>query len=407
MAKNMYQKRKERQNKPEEVADTSKTNINWDIGTEWKPLTKPYFIRILYQIDFTYLNYNEKEMKKMNKENFQITNHDFIIYKDDSGNVKVNVMLINHDLWLTQDLIAELFGTARSTITDHINNIFKSGELDEKTSVGISDQSTGGRKAKLYNLDVIIAVGYRVNSKKATNFRIWATHVLKEYMIKGAVLDAKRLRNPNYIFGEDYFDEVLEKIKDIRSSERRFYQKITDIYANCSVDYDKDDELTKNFFKTVQNKLHFAITGNTAAEIIYNRVSSDKTNMGLTNWKSSPNGPIRKYDVDIAKNYLDEKELKNLNRIVTMYLDYAEFQAENHNAMTMKDWIERLNAFLQFNGQEILKDSGKISAKVAQELAFKEFDKFKVKQDKLYQSDFDNFINEVKFINKGSDNNEI
>ena len=343
----------------------------------------------------------------MNKENFQITNHDFIIYKDASGNVKVNVMLINHDLWLTQDLIAELFGTARSTITDHINNIFKSGELDEKTSVGISDQSTGGRKAKLYNLDVIIAVGYRVNSKKATNFRIWATHVLKEYMIKGAVLDAERLRNPNYIFGEDYFDEVLEKIKDIRSSERRFYQKITDIYANCSVDYDKDDELTKNFFKTVQNKLHFAITGNTAAEIIYNRVSSDKTNMGLTNWKSSPNGPIRKYDVDIAKNYLDEKELKNLNRIVTMYLDYAEFQAENHNAMTMKDWIERLNAFLQFNGQEILKDSGKISAKVAQELAYKEYDKFKVKQDKLYQSDFDNFINEVKFINKGSDNNEI
>lgn len=239
----------------------------------------------------------------MNKEKLQITNHDFIIYKDDSGNVKVNVMLINHDLWLTQDLIAELFGTARSTITDHINNIFKSGELDEKTSVGISDQSTGGRKAKLYNLDVIIAVGYRVNSKKATNFRIWSTNILKEYMIKGAVLDVERLKNPNYIFGEDYFDEVLEKIKDIRSSERRFYQKITDIYANCSIDYDKDDELTKTFFKTVQNKLHFAITGNTAAEIIYNRVSSDKTNMGLTNWKSSPSGPIRKYDVDIAKNY--------------------------------------------------------------------------------------------------------
>ncbi|MEG1995829.1 MAG: virulence RhuM family protein, partial [Bacilli bacterium] len=256
------------------------------------------------------------------------------------------------------------------------------------------------------NLDVIIAVGYRVNSKKATNFRIWATNILKEYMIKGAVLDVERLKNPNYIFGEDYFDEVLEKIKDIRSSERRFYQKITDIYANCSIDYDKDDELTKIFFKTVQNKLHFAITGNTAAEIIYNRASSDKINMGLTNWKSSPSGPIRKYDVDIAKNYLDEKELKNLNRIVTMYLDYAEFQAENHNAMTMKDWVERLNAFLQFNGQEILKDSGKISAKVAQELAYKEFDKFKVKHDKLYQSDFDKFINEVKMIDEGS-NNEI
>ena len=342
----------------------------------------------------------------MNKEKLQITNHDFIIYKDDSGNVKVNVMLINHDLWLTQDLIAELFGTARSTITEHIGNIFKSGELDENNTVGKTDIVNSKKPVKIYNLDVIIAVGYRVNSKKATNFRIWATKVLKEYMIKGAVLDVERLKNPSYIFGEDYFEETLEKVKDIRSSERRFYQKITDIYCLCSVDYDKDDELTKTFFKTVQNKLHFAITGNTAAEIIYNRVSSDKTNMGLTNWKSSPSGPIRKYDVDIAKNYLNEKEHKNLNRIVTMYLDYAEFQAENHNAMTMKDWVERLNAFLQFNGQEILKDSGKISAKVAQELAYKEFDKFKVKQDKLYQSDFDNFINEVKLMNEGNDNNE-
>ena len=339
----------------------------------------------------------------MNKEKLQITNHDFLLYKDGNGNVKVSVMLINNDLWLTQDLIAELFGTARSTITEHINNILNDGELNKETSVGISDISSGGRKPKIYNLDMIIAVGYRVNSKKATNFRIWATKVLKEYMIKGVVMDDERLKNPNYIFGEDYFEETLERIRNIRSSERRFYQKITDIYSSCSVDYDKDSEITKEFFKTVQNKLHYAITGNTAAETIYNRVDSEKENMGLTNWKNSPDGPIYKYDVDIAKNYLNEKELKDLNRIVTMYLDYAELQAENHNAMTMKDWVEKLNAFLQFNGKEILHNAGKISAGVAKELAYKEYDKFKVKQDKLYKSDFDNFLNETRMIENGSD----
>ena len=332
----------------------------------------------------------------MNKNNsIQVTNHDFIIYKDGSDDVKVSVLLINNDLWLTQDLIASLFGVSRSTITEHISNIFNSGELDEKTSVGISDESTGGRKAKLYNLNVIIAVGYRVNSKKATNFRIWATKVLNEYIRKGFVMDDERLKNPNYIFGEDFFEEMLERIKNIRSSERRFYQKITDIYALCSVDYDKDSDITKTFFKTVQNKLHFAITGNTAAEIIYNRVDSNKENLGLTNWKNSPNGPIYRYDVDIAKNYLNEKELKNLNRIVSMYLDYAEEQAENHNAMTMEDWIAKLNAFLQFNDKEILQNAGKISQKVAQELAYEEYDKFKIKQDELYKSDFDLLIEEA------------
>ena len=334
----------------------------------------------------------------------QITTYDFLIYKDSNSDVKVSVMLINNDLWLTQDLIAELFGTARSTITEHINNILKEGELSKETSVEISDRSSGGRKPKIYNLDMIIAVGYRVNSKKATNFRIWATKVLKEYMIKGFIIDDERLKNPNYIFGEDYFEEMLERIRNIRSSERRFYQKITDIYSSCSVDYDKDSEITKDFFKTVQNKLHFAITGQTAAEIIYNRVDSNKEHMGLTNWKNSPDGPIYRYDVDIAKNYLDENELKALNRIVTMYLDYAELQAENHNAMTMKDWVERLNAFLQFNGKEILHNAGKISAKVAQELAYREYNKFKVKQDKLYKSDFDNFLNEAKNIGDNDKN---
>ena len=336
----------------------------------------------------------------------QVTTHDFLIYRDGNNDVKVSVMLINNDLWLTQDLIAELFGTARSTITEHINNILKDGELKEETSVGISDISSGGRKPKIYNLDMIIAVGYRVNSKKATNFRIWATKVLREYMIKGFVMDDERLKNPNYIFGEDYFEEMLERIRNIRSSERRFYQKITDIYSSCSVDYDKDSEITKEFFKTVQNKLHYAITGQTAAEIIYNRVDSNKEHMGLTNWKNSPDGPIYRYDVDIAKNYLSEKELKDLNRIVTMYLDYAELQAENHNAMTMKDWVEKLNVFLQFNGKEILHNAGRISAKVAQELAYQEYDKFKVKQDKLYKSDFDNFLNETKMIEDNGDKSE-
>lgn len=334
----------------------------------------------------------------MNK--IEITNHDFLVYKDGNNNIKVSVMLINNDLWLTQDLIAELFGTARSTITEHINNILSEGELVKETSVGISDISSGGRKPKIYNLDMIIAVGYRVNSKKATNFRIWATKVLKEYMIKGVVMDDERLKNPNYIFGEDYFDEILERIKNIRSSERRFYQKITDIYSQCSIDYDKNSNVTKEFFKTVQNKLHYSITGNTAAEIIYNRVDSKKENMGLTNWKNYPDGPIYKYDVDVAKNYLNEKELKDLNRIVSMYLDYAEMQAENHNAMTMDDWINKLNAFLKFNGREILHGAGKISHEVAKELAYKEYDKFKVIQDKRYVSDFDEFINNINNIEK-------
>ena len=342
----------------------------------------------------------------MSNKSLQVTNHDFLIYRDENHDVKVSVMLINNDIWLTQDLIAELFGVGRSTITEHINNILNSGELSEETSVGISDISSGGRKPKIYNLDMIIAVGYRVNSKKATNFRIWATKILKEFMIKGVVMDDERLKNPNYIFGEDYFEETLERIRNIRSSERRFYQKITDIYSTCSVDYDKDSEITKEFFKTVQNKLHYAITGNTAAEIIYNRVDSEKENMGLTNWKNSPDGPIYKYDVDIAKNYLSEKELKDLNRIVTMYLDYAELQAENHNAMTMKDWVEKLNAFLQFNGKEILYNAGKVSASVAKELAYQEYDKFRIKQDKLYQSDFNHFLKEVNMIENGSDNSD-
>ena len=305
----------------------------------------------------------------MNEKDLQVTNRDFLIYKDDNGDVKVSVMLINHDLWLTQNLMSELFDTSRRNIGLHLQNIYFDRELDESSTKKeiFLVQNEGERRVKrktlVYNLDAIIAVGYRVNSKKATNFRIWATKVLKEYMIKGFVMDDERLKNPNYIFGEDYFDELLERIRNIRSSERRFYQKITDIYSQCSIDYDKDSETTKTFFKTVQNKLHFAVTGNTAAEIVYNRADADKENMGLTNWKNSPDGPIYKYDVIIAKNYLNEKELKDLNRIVTMYLDYAEMQAENHNAMTMKDWAQKLNAFLKFNGREILHDAERFLTK--------------------------------------------
>ena len=341
------------------------------------------------------------------KSELQITNHDFLIYKDDNNDVRVSVLLINNDIWLTQNLIAELFGVSRSTITEHINNILNSGELTPSNTVGKTDIDNSKKPVKIYNLDMIIAVGYRVNSKKATHFRIWATKILREYLITGFVMDDERLKNPNYIFGEDYFERLLERIRNIRSSERRFYQKITDIYSSCSIDYDKDSEITKKFFKTVQNKLHYAVTGNTAAEIIYNRVDSDKENMGLTNWTESPNGPIYRYDVDIAKNYLTEKELKDLNRIVTMYLDYAELQAENHNAMTMNDWIEKLNAFLQFNGREILHNSGNISHKVAQELAYKEYDKFRKKQDELLISDFDKFLENDKILKEiGSDKNE-
>ena len=218
----------------------------------------------------------------MVSDNLQITTQDFLIYKDGNNDIKVSVMLINNDLWLTQNLISELFNVDRSVISKHISKILKDGELEEKSNVQKMHIANSDKPVKIYNLDMIIAVGYRVNSKKATNFRIWATKVLREYMIKGVVMDDERLKNPNYIFGEDYFEETLERIRNIRASERRFYQKITDIYSQCSIDYDKDAEITKTFFKTVQNKLHYAITGNTAAEIIYNRVDSNKENMGLT-----------------------------------------------------------------------------------------------------------------------------
>ena len=301
---------------------------------------------------------------------------------------------------------AKVFDVNVPAISKHLNNIYDSGELQKEATVSILEivQSEGKRQVtravEFYNLDAIIAVGYRVNSKRATQFRIWATAVLKEFIIKGYTMDVERLKNPQPLFGEDYFKEQLEKIRDIRSSERRLYQQITDIYAECSIDYEYESETTKEFFATVQNKLHWAITGKTAAEIITSRADHKKDKMGLTSWKNSPDGKIRKSDVSIAKNYLSEKELKPLNRIVTMYLDYAEDQAEQGIVMTMKDWVSKLNAFLQFNQKDILQNAGKVSAAIAKVFAEKEYERYKPIQDRLFESDFD------KLIKKQIENND-
>lgn len=325
-------------------------------------------------------------------------NRQFLLYKTDKGDIKVDVLLQNETIWLPQKEIAQLFGCSTDNVSLHFKNIFAEGELDPNSvTEEISATASDGKsyKTKFYNLDAIIAVGYRVNSKQATQFRIWATAVLKEFIIKGYTMDVERLKNPQPIFGQDYFKEQLEKIRDIRSSERRFYQQITDIYAECSIDYDYNSEVTKVFFATVQNKLHWAITGQTAAEIIVSRANHEKEKMGLTNWKNSPEGKIRKSDVSIAKNYLSEDELKPLNRIVSMYLDYAEDQAEQGNVMTMKDWAEKLNAFLQFNKKDILQNSGKVTAAIAKEFAESEYEKYKPIQDKLFESDFDKEIKKL------------
>ena len=290
-----------------------------------------------------------------------IVKRNFLIYSDENGDVKVNVMLINNDLWLTQELIAELFGKARNTITGHIKNIFEEGELEEKSNVEKIDIAGSDKPVKIYNLNVIIAVGYRVNSKKATQFRIWATKVIKEYITKGFVLDDERLKNVENIFGQDYFKELLERIRSIRTSERRIWQQVTDIFAECSMDYDKNSEITQKFYATVQNKFHYAITGNTAAEIIYEKADSKKENMGLTTWKHSPNGRILKSDVIIAKNYLDEKQIKRLERTVSGYFDYIEDLVERENTFTMEEFAESINAFLEFRKYNILQDNGKIS----------------------------------------------
>jgi hypothetical protein len=328
--------------------------------------------------------------------------NEILLYTTPNGKVKVEIYLQNETIWLTQQKIADLFGVDRSVVTKHLSNIYKESELNkESTSAKIALVRMEGnrevnRLVEFYNLDAIISVGYRVNSSQATAFRIWATERLKEYIIKGFTMDDERLKNPNNLFGKDYFEEQLARIRDIRSSERRFYQKITDIYASCSADYSKENETTKVFYATVQNKLHWAITGQTAAELISSRVDSSKENMGLTSWKNGPNGKIRKADVSIAKNYLSEKELDGLNRIVSMYLDYAELQAKKGIVMNMKDWVQKLDAFLQFNDVAILKDTGKVTHEIAVALAEKEFEKYAEIQDKIIESDFDKVIKLTK-----------
>ena len=317
-----------------------------------------------------------------------------LLYSTNDGAVKIDVLAQDDTLWLTQKRMAELFQVDRTVITKHLKNIFESGELDEN-SVCAKFAHTGTDnktyQTKYYNLDAIIAVGYRVNSKQATQFRIWATNTLREFIIKGFVIDDERLKNGQH-FGKDYFDELLEKIREIRASERRFYQKITDIYAECSADYDPKSNITKTFYSTVQNKLHWAIHGHTAAEIVKERANSQEPNMGLTTWKNAPKGKILKSDVSVAKNYLTEKELDELNHIVVMYLDYAELQAKKQRLMKMSDWVEKLDAFLRFNDYEVLDNLGKVSARVAKAVAETEYEKYRIEQDKLYRSDFDELI---------------
>lgn len=343
-----------------------------------------------------------KKNKQISKQN---SFTEFMLYTTPNGKVKVEIFLRDETVWLTQDKIALLFGVKRPAITKHLKNIFDTGELKEEvvssileltTRHGAIQGKTQAHPVKFYNLDAIISVGYRVNSRQATLFRIWATERLKEYIIKGFTMDDERLKNPNSIFGTDYFEEQLARIRDIRSSERRFYQKITDIYAQCSADYNPNEEITKQFFATVQNKLHWAITGQTAAEIIYARANSEKPNMGLANWKNSSKGAIRKTDVSIAKNYLDEKELNGLNRIVSMYLDYAEMQAAKGIVMNMRDWVKKLDAFLNFNEREILLDSGKVSHDVAVTLAENEYEKYRIIQDSSLESDFDRAVKQLE-----------
>ena len=332
--------------------------------------------------------------------------NEILLYTTPNGNVKVEIYLQNETIWLTQQKIADLFGVDRSVVTKHLANIYVSNELNkEATCAKIAQVQSEGdrtvnRQIEFYNLDAIISVGYRVNSNQATAFRIWATERLKEYIIKGFTMDDERLKNPDNIFGQDYFEEQLARIRDIRSSERRFYQKITDIYTQCSADYNVETQSTKDFFATVQNKLHWAITGQTAAELIAARVDSSKENMGLTTWKNAPKGSIRKTDVSIAKNYLNEKELNGLNRIVTMYLDYAESQALKGVIMFMKDWILKLDAFLQFNETAVLKHQGKVSHEVALALAETEFEKYRMAHDKLLESDFDKAVKKLNLPKK-------
>ncbi|CEM62283.1 Virulence protein [Treponema phagedenis] len=331
----------------------------------------------------------------------------FLIYSSDAENAFVNVLVKDETIWLTQKSMAELFDCTSDNISLHLKNIYRDGELNEAATIEeFSVVQTEGkrqinRKTKFYNLDAIISVGYRVNSAKATKFRIWATSILKEYMIKGFALDDERLKQGKTLFSKDYFKELLERVRSIRASERRIWQQITDIFAECSIDYDKQSDVTKDFYATVQNKFHYAITGQTAAEIIYSSVDKDKEHMGLQTWKNSPDGRILKSDVGVAKNYLQEKQIRQLERAVVGYFDYIEDLIERENTFTMEEFAKSVNEFLEFRKYDILKDKGKISYKQAKEKAESEYDIFN-KTQKI-NSDFDE---QIKKMLNGEKNDE-
>lgn len=338
------------------------------------------------------------------KKKLQIRNStaEFLIFTNQAKEDGIEVRVQNETIWLSQKLMGVLFDCSTDNISLHLKNIFKENELDESSvteefSVTASDGKT--YRTKHYNLDAIISVGYRVNTGRATAFRQWATSVLKDYAIRGYVIDKKRMENGSFL-DEDYFEHLLAEIREIRLSERRFYQKITDIYAT-SMDYNKDAVITKEFFAKVQNKLHYAIHGHTAAELIVSRANAEKEHMGLTSWEKSPNGKIVKTDVSIAKNYLTETELESLGRIVNAYLDLAEDRAKRHIPMTMDDWAKRLDKFLEADDRDILQNSGKVIAQIAKSFAESEFEKYRIVQDRLFESDFDK---EIKRMN-GKQNN--
>lgn len=325
---------------------------------------------------------------------------EIILYQNEGANVPVKVWYKDDDLWLPQKAMAELFGVSVQTISEHLSNIFASGELQKPSVTSFSGfsgktSSKGGRPAAYYNLDAVIAVGYRVNSLRATRFRQWATATLKEYIVKGFVLNDDMLKN-GAPFGKDYFDELLVRIRDIRASERRVYQKITDIFQECTYDYDRNSEVARNFYATVQNKLHYAVTGHTAAEIVQERSDPEQPNMGLATWKGAPDGPIHSSDVTIAKNYLTEKEIRELNRLVTMFLDAAEDRAERHQLTSMEDCRQLLDGFLAFNGREVLQGLGNRNKKTADKIALERFAEYRKVQDATYENDFEKAVKRLQ-----------
>lgn len=325
---------------------------------------------------------------------------EFILYTNDNGDVKLNVMVLDETIWLTQESMQHLFGRSKATVSEHISNIYEEGELEEASTVRkfrtvrTEGKREVNRSLDFYNLDVIISVGYRVKSHRGTQFRIWATKTLKEYIIKGFVLNDDKLKQGKSTFGKDYFVELLDRVRSIRASERRIYQQITDIFAECSIDYDPKSDFTREFYASVQNKFHYAISGSTAAEIIYNLADSKKLNMGLTTWKNAPEGRILKSDAQIAKNYLSEKEISKLERTVSGFFDYIENIIENRTSFTMSAFAESVNKFLSFNEYEVLKDNGSVSAKQAKIKAASEYDVFNKTQN--IESDFDKQIKKLR-----------